>query len=117
MSDKTRRVILEGLIDYYDRKRVGLSSGPRYVHGWPESVIARYLTVGKAHVDITYDSSSPVMAVCGGCEWSHSDNTPIFHTDTPEQETDKVTDAVEFLRDEAQQHAHACSGVPMPGQR
>ncbi|MEV6036080.1 hypothetical protein AB0L65_33335 [Nonomuraea sp. NPDC052116] len=93
---------------------------------WPEGVIARYLTVGGATVDVTeeslyYNQTDPnaSIATCTGCggkevvewtqqAWSYSSNQYVEETDEGGQySTPKV-------RKWAQAHAEKCRAMPRP---
>ncbi|WP_141704160.1 hypothetical protein [Planobispora rosea] len=93
---------------------------------WPEGVIARYLTVGGATVDVSemssyYDRTDPTssVAICLGCDkreviewtqslWSYSENDYVEVTDEGgEYSTPKV-------REWAQAHAEKCRSMPKP---
>ncbi|MFF9688971.1 hypothetical protein [Streptomyces sp. NPDC014623] len=84
---------------------------------WPEGVIARYLTVGGATVDITHDTLTAEdtepnvsVAACGGClaytnrEWrlraDRWDNGKVW--------SDEAAHAW------AQSHAETCRAMPKP---
>lgn len=115
MIRETHQIILDGLTDYYARKGAGVPlAGPRYVRGWPAAVIARYLTVGQAHVDITYVEFGDVHATCRGCEWTERKTSYVLHGEPPEEEADHVAEDVKILRRPAQQHAAECRAVEAP---
>ena len=70
---------------------------------WPDGVIARYLTVGNATVDIHEDASEDeYIARCTGCttSWSNS------RTDWKLQH---------MVRPWAQEHAEKCRAMHRPG--
>ncbi|GGX40441.1 hypothetical protein [Streptomyces noursei] len=82
---------------------------------WPEGVIARYLTVGGATVDVTYTSHSGwLTATCSGCGQIERTETYGFIYDTPEQEAERVEKALPESRELAQSHAEKCRAVPRP---
>jgi len=94
---------------------------------WPEGVIARYLTVGGATVDVSekptyYDSTDRTssVAVCTGCDkrevidwtkdvWSHS--LGYFAEETDEGGRITTPKVLEW----AQSHAEKCRAMPRPG--
>lgn len=82
---------------------------------WPEGVIARYLTVGGATVDINHDTLYPddtepnvSCARCQGCdaycneEWGHY---RAFYASSS---------ADDVVRPWAQAHAETCRAMPKP---
>ena len=78
---------------------------------WPEGVIARYLTVGGATVDITHaDDPEATVAACGGCpayqttEWTRH----AGRWDSGVTGSDKAAHAW------AQSHAEVCRAMPKP---
>jgi hypothetical protein len=91
---------------------------------WPEGVIARYLTVGGAIVDITTqpgeDAATATAGTCSGCgaveiidwirpAWSSYANQYVEELDEGgEHATPKV-------RGWAQAHAEKCRAMPRPG--
>lgn len=94
---------------------------------WPAGVIARYLTVGGATVDVSeqptyYDSTDPrsSVAICAGCDkrevidwtrdmWNYTQDCMVEETDEGGQwSTPKV-------REWAQAHAEKCRAMPKPG--
>ncbi|MFF7411629.1 hypothetical protein [Streptomyces lydicus] len=84
-------------------------------NSWPEGVIARYLTVGGATVDIEYASVSGVItASCYGCPWQRRTDTQGLRTDTPEEEQERVDDWMPTARKKAQGHAETCRAMPRP---
>jgi hypothetical protein len=89
---------------------------------WPEGVIARYLTVGGAAVDITEHgprddeaSASETSASCRGCdtqrwiEWRKHPHPGEWITTTQAAE-----DAEQSARSWAQAHAETCRAMPRP---
>ncbi|WP_261719073.1 hypothetical protein [Streptomyces sp. FZ201] len=82
---------------------------------WPEGVIARYLTVAGATVDLWYDSGT-LRAKCGGerCRWTGYESTEVFYTDTDEVRDQKIDDALPGLQRQAQSHAEKCRALPRP---
>lgn len=81
----------------------------------PEGVIARYLTLAGAPVDITHAShSSYVIATCSGC--GQDDYTPTGGraSSTPEEETWRVDQVLPESCGWAQTHAETCQAVPAP---
>lgn len=84
---------------------------------WPEGVIARYLTVGGAHIDITHDElylndTEPNLthARCGGC--------PAYRNYEWAPRSGRLDNgrcgADADARDWAQTHAETCRAVPRP---
>jgi hypothetical protein len=66
---------------------------------WPENVLARYLTIGGATVNLyNADQWSPVSATCAGCSTSNLDGGP---------------DAINPKK-WAQAHAERCRAMPKP---
>ncbi|MBO4271328.1 hypothetical protein [Microbispora triticiradicis] len=83
---------------------------------WPEGVIARYVTVGGATVDVTvevYESGYQVEATstCTGCkDWDHD-----YQKRTSLQSSeDARRRAEENAREWAQSHAEKCRAMPRP---
>ena len=84
---------------------------------WPEGVVARYLTVGGATVDITHDTlylydTTPNVshARCAGCEqYSNQEWAP--HADRYDNGS-SWADA--DARTWAQAHADVCRAMPRP---
>ena len=82
---------------------------------WPEGVIARYLTVAGATVDITYTSHSGLLtATCTGCGNVEHTNTGGLLSDTPETEDARVEKALPESRELAQAHAETCRAMARP---
>jgi len=84
---------------------------------WPEGVIARYLTVAGATVDITYGSPEGNLAAqCTGqrCPWQNRLNVEALYTDTPEQEMARVDEWLPTSQRHAQAHAETCRALPNP---
>jgi hypothetical protein len=93
---------------------------------WPEGVIARYLTVGGATVDVTHRHTLPpdpepfaTLATCTGCpaseERSHYRtyyNSGGFLRDAKEEHEAEAAD--EQARAWAQAHAEKCRALPKP---
>jgi hypothetical protein len=82
---------------------------------WPETTIARYLTIGGAHVDIWYDNGV-LRTRCSGetCSWTEHTSTRVFYTDSAEERDKKITAAVPELQPAAQGHAEKCRALPRP---
>lgn len=92
---------------------------------WPERVIARYLTVGGATVDLTEtgprdgDLLEVTIASCGGCPATRREQWPDgtydyasqFH---PIKRADAIAIAEEAARAWAQAHAETCRALPRP---
>lgn len=84
---------------------------------WPEGVIARYLTVGGATVDITYTSGTGnITATCTGerCPGGKRVDTEGLTRDTPEQEAARVEEWLPTALRYAQDHAETCRALPRP---
>jgi hypothetical protein len=84
---------------------------------WPEGVIARYLTVAGATVDLTYnDVTANILAVCGGelCHWSDHTNTEGRYDDTPVKEQERFNEWLPIAKRHAQEHAEKCRALPRP---
>ncbi|MFI1562173.1 hypothetical protein ACH4ZX_03765 [Streptomyces sp. NPDC020490] len=93
---------------------------------WPESVIARYLTVGGATVDLTersgyYNRTEPTetYVACGGClathtvEWGWSGYADEY--DLPQDNFDEGGKrSTPKAREWAQSHAERCRAMPRP---
>jgi len=90
---------------------------------WPEGVIARYLTVGEATVDITHRDETQdgkkkaTRAICTGCKavtvqtWADSYPNHRRPGRTEFQNQDKGDRAA---RAWAQKHAETCRALPVP---
>ncbi|MGW4222987.1 hypothetical protein ACWEG1_05970 [Streptomyces bauhiniae] len=82
---------------------------------WPDDVLARYLTVVGAHVDITHTSHSDyVVSTCHGCETTHDIFTGGSLDDPPEQEDARVDRALPEAHEWTQEHAENCRATPRP---
>ncbi|WP_051698506.1 hypothetical protein [Streptomyces albus] len=79
----------------------GVVSEPRPEGVWPEGVIARYLTVGGATVDVTDTGESP-EAVCGGCPQTFTRNSRY------------ISGSLDTVHRWAQEHAEKCRALPRP---
>ena len=93
---------------------------------WPEGVIARYITVGGATVDLTHRLTLPpdpepfaTLATCTGCpaseERSHYRTyygAGGFLRDAKEEHEAEAADA--DARAWAQSHAETCRAMPKP---
>ncbi|MEV8101089.1 hypothetical protein [Streptomyces sp. NPDC088135] len=88
---------------------------------WPEGVIARYLTVGGATVDLSHedlsDKAKATQAACTGCQGSqqskwadqyHSYGTSVYVDFQNRDKGDRNA------RSWAQSHADTCRALPMP---
>lgn len=85
---------------------------------WPEGVIARYLTVGGATVDITDNRHSDYLgAACTGelCGWENRTSLDGYMYDTAEQTQQRVEDRLPASQRQAQAHAERCRAMPRPG--
>ncbi|MFD7615789.1 hypothetical protein [Streptomyces sp. NPDC059802] len=83
---------------------------------WPEGVIARYLTVGGAIVDVTYAPADDLRAACQGerCPWRDGEVTEVSYNDSAEDIDRKIDAALPPLQQNAQQHAETCRALPKP---
>lgn len=82
---------------------------------WPESVIARYLNLAGATVDITDDSQiARVSARCLGCLWGDYYSTGGMYDDTAEQDAERVAEVLPAVRKLAQSHSETCRALPNP---
>lgn len=84
---------------------------------WPEGVIARYLTVAGATVDIRHDSTRGwIVATCTGerCGWQERTSTNGYVYDTPEQTQARLEEWLPENQEEAQAHAEKCRAMPKP---
>ena len=79
---------------------------------WPAGVIARYLTVGGATVDITQDHSS-ATARCNGCTDSGTRNWMDGDSSYSPEAQERM--AKEDTRRWAQNHSSTCRAMPNPG--
>ncbi len=78
-------------------------------------VIARYLTVGGATVDITYSTKSGLLAgACTGCGSTEHTNTNGAFSDSPEEEQARVEEWLPHAKRDAQAHAEKCRALPRP---
>lgn len=85
---------------------------------WPEGVIARYLTVGGATVDITLgafddDRYMEAVSACTGCPdqaTRYEERNSIQDSDTARRRVEKRA------REWAQSHAERCRAMPRPQQ-
>ncbi|GAA2218006.1 hypothetical protein ACFP3U_37070 [Kitasatospora misakiensis] len=88
---------------------------------WPEGVIARYLTVGGATVDLTHrltvhkhPEPFATRASCSACpasnEFSHWFRSG-WSSDKEERDEEKAN---EHAREWAQSHAEVCRALPKP---
>lgn len=80
---------------------------------WPEGVIARYLTVGGAGVDIRHDYTGEADSVCSGCGETnrHSGWTGLLNPTAEQQDHAAITEARRW----SQSHAERCRAMPKPG--
>jgi len=82
---------------------------------WPDDVIARYVTVAGATVDITYTShSSLLLATCTGCDHVDRTDTGGMAYDPPEKEQARIEQHLPANRELAQAHASVCRALPRP---
>ncbi|MDF5758765.1 hypothetical protein [Spongiactinospora sp. TRM90649] len=89
---------------------------------WPDGVIARFLTVGGATVDLTEHADAECPAAsrtvprCAGCgtqrdfDWLREtwESTAVRYIDTHRHE------AAQHARNWAQEHAERCRAMPRP---
>jgi hypothetical protein len=92
---------------------------------WSEGLIARYLTVGGATVDLTHksplglpDQIVTTWASCTGCpaskEFPHGHSLDIRFACAPRDEKRTPQGADELAREWAQSHADSCRAMPRP---
>ncbi|MFE1192899.1 hypothetical protein ACFW6E_08875 [Streptomyces olivaceoviridis] len=90
---------------------------------WPNGVIARYLTVAGAHVDLTHKLTLPpesepfaTLATCTGCpatkEVGHWTASHSYADGVKEERDEERADSL--ARDWAQRHAETCRAMPRP---
>ena len=81
-------------------------------------LIARYLTVGTARVEISYTGRTGAFtSVCTGelCAWRNHTDTRGLVTDTAEQEQARFDDFLPVAQEAAQAHAETCRAMPKAG--
>ncbi|MGW3196297.1 hypothetical protein ACWDBD_17260 [Streptomyces sp. NPDC001118] len=76
---------------------------------WPDGVIARYLTVGGAHVDLT-EAANEITGTCHGCP----DENHRFDFDPMCEGLRMVSFAKSQASTWAQSHAEKCRAMPRP---
>lgn len=89
---------------------------------WPEGVIARYLTVGGATVDLTYQLNvlTPpepfaTLATCNACTAASEHNHHRMVWGLASQYEEHHPEAADRdAREWAQAHAEKCRAMPMP---
>lgn len=82
---------------------------------WPEGVIARYLNLADAPIEITFNAArSDIVVDCTGCPWQKDTNTGAMAYDTPEEEATRVEEHLPASHRAAQEHAERCRGVARP---
>ncbi|MFF1282182.1 hypothetical protein [Streptomyces sp. NPDC058299] len=89
---------------------------------WPDGVIARYLTVGGAYVDLTHrlnvltpPEPFATLAACTGCPASSEHNHyRLVWGLTAQHEKHHPDLADRDARDWAQAHAERCRALPRP---
>jgi hypothetical protein len=100
---------------------------PAQPQPWPDGVIARYLTVGGATVDLTHgnrttptddgigENRTHTSAICTGCpeaeEFSHWQTVKGMYSERKVRDPE-VADAA--ARKWAQSHAETCRALPRP---
>jgi hypothetical protein len=67
-----------------------------FAQPWPQGVIARYLTIAGATVDLTRTNDGKTVSRCTGCGDARFPNSELF------------------LRGEANSHAERCRALPRP---
>jgi hypothetical protein len=92
-----------------------MSEQPPSPAPWPEGVLARYLTVAGATVDLTY-TDGQVKATCTGerCPWEHGEQTEIYYFDSDEEKARKINPVLPAAQRQAQAHAEKCRAMPRP---
>jgi hypothetical protein len=93
------------------------------VTSWPSDVVARYLTVGTATVDVTDMTwrsfagsaivSRSVSAACTGCNTAVGETTARERISYDPQE-ELFESALGALKTAAQSHAETCRAMPTP---
>ena len=97
------------------QERNGQPSGQPTPEPWSDGLIARYLTVAGATVDITYASHSGLLAAtCTGCGDVERTDTGGLLSDPPEKEDARIEKALPESRELAQAHAEKCRALPHP---
>ena len=94
-----------------------VASQAAYKAAWDDNVLARYLTVAGATVDITYaPHSGVIVATCTGdrCGWEERTDTYGMSYDPPEKEQARVERWLPENQQEAQAHAEKCRALPRP---
>ena len=82
---------------------------------WEPGVLARYLTVAGATVDIAYTSHRGLLtATCTGCGDIEQTDTGGWLSDAPEKEDARIEKALPESRLLAQTHAETCRALPRP---
>lgn len=84
---------------------------------WPDGVVARYLTVAGATVDITDASARDyIIATCTGerCGWQERTGLDGYIYDTPEQTQARIEERLPENQRAAQAHAETCRALPRP---
>lgn len=84
---------------------------------WPDGVIARYLTVGGALVDLSHDvyyltdtEPNTTIARCGGCAAHHQEQWSAYAYRSNNGSSGADTEAGKW----AQAHAERCRALPRP---
>lgn len=81
---------------------------------WPDNVIARYLTVGGATVDLTHRHSE-TRSKCSGCGTHKDHTTKDFYYSHGEPVYFQNRDTADHnAREWAQTHAETCRAIPRP---
>jgi len=77
------------------------------------AVLASYLTVGGATVDVTHEPfKGGLFARCLGCTWHDRTWTHDQYDDTPEQTADRIAEGMPSARTAAQAHSEKCRALP-----
>ena len=80
---------------------------------WPEGVIARYLTVGGATVDVRdFSDEEAAQAWCNGCDRYDTTDWPEDHPRF--SPSCRMEHAADTARRWAQSHAESCRAMPRP---
>lgn len=79
---------------------------------WPDGVIARYLTVAGSTVDVRKDDGADGTCyhnTCNGCG-----DRPMTFYGYGDDPSDRLTQALNKARADAQGHAERCRAIPRP---
>lgn len=80
--------------------------------GWPDGVIARYLTVGGGVVNVRHDYTGVADSVCSGCTTTHLSYgcTGLRNPTVEQQDAAALAEARQW----SQAHAERCRAMPKP---